>query len=100
MTKTIITVEVPLDDFVRCNKNMIRLLRVLHRKGGELSTVRLYNTASMSNNYSYVGLQKAKRMGYITRKKIPKPEGQKGNNMIVNSLTPKGHALLKALIMV
>jgi DNA-binding MarR family transcriptional regulator len=54
----------------------------------------------MSNNYSYVGLQKAKRMGYITRKKIPKPEGQKGNDMIVNSLTPKGRALLETLIMV
>jgi hypothetical protein len=97
MTRIITTIEVPLDDFVRCNKSMLKLLLALYKKGGELPTIRLYNAAHTSNNYSYLGLQRAERLGYITRKKIPKPKGLKGNDMIVNSLTSKGRALLKTL---
>jgi hypothetical protein len=100
-TRTVVTIEVPLDDFVRCNKGMVKLLLTLYKsKSTSMSTIRLYNAAKMSNNYSRLALQKAEKMGFITRKKVAKPEGEKGNDMIVNSLTFKGHAFLKRLSMI
>jgi hypothetical protein len=100
-TRTVITVEVPLDDFVRCNKGMVKLLLTLYKsKSASMQTMELYSAAKLSNNYSRLLLRKAERMGYMTRKKLAKPQGEKGNDMIVNSLTPKGRALLKTLNLV
>jgi hypothetical protein len=97
------TISIPIDDFVRCNKGLLRLLLALYRKGGGvagnegLSTTKLYKAAGMSNNYSYIVLQRAERMGFIERKKVPKPKGLKGNVMVVNRLTNKGRRLLSSL---
>jgi hypothetical protein len=97
MTRTITTIEVPLDDFVRCNGSMLKLLLTLYKKDGELPTTRLYDVARMSNNYSFIVLQRAERMGFIERKKVPKPKGLRGNDMVVNRLTNKGCRLLSSL---
>lgn len=76
---------------------MLKLLYTLYTNGGSLSTNTLYTRARMSNNYSKVLLLRAERMGYITRKKVPMPKGKRGNDMIINTLTPKGHELLQKL---
>src|SRR5215207_11356028 len=100
-TRTVVTIEVPPDDFVRCNRAMVKLLLTLYKsKSASMQTMKLYSVAKMSNNYSRLSLRNAERMGYITRKKVAKPKGEKGNDMIVNSLTPKGRALLKTLNLV
>ena len=97
MTTTTTTIRIPLDDFVHCNKGLLRLLFTLYKRGSELSTTKLYKAADVSNNYSYILLQKAERMGLIERKKVSKPKGLKGNDMVVNKLTNKGRRLLSSL---
>jgi hypothetical protein len=97
-TRTVVTIEVSPDDFIRCNKAMVKLLLTLYKsKRASMQTMKLYSVAKMSNNYSRLSLRKAERMGYITRRKVAKPKGEKGNDMIVNSLTPRGLQLLQSL---
>jgi hypothetical protein len=98
MTTTIIkTIEIPLDEFARYNRSMLKLLHTLYIDGSSLPTKVLYAHAHKSNNYSRLWLLKAERMGYITRKKVPMPKGKKGNTMVINTLTPKGRKLLSSL---
>jgi|SRR5215216_1400648 len=96
-TKTTTTIDVPADDFRRHYDAMIRLLRTLHKHGGTMSTVRLYSTARMSNNYGGRMITKAAELGYVKRDKTPKPKGEKGADMMVNTLTVKGKQLLEKL---
>lgn len=51
----------------------------------------------MSRSYGSKIIRKAKLEGYVTREKVPKPDGQKGNDMMVNRLTAKARALLARL---
>jgi len=94
----LIEVSYPVDDFVRNNKAMLKLMSVLRKYHPHpIPTRRLYELANTSNNYGGVALFKAVRMGYITRKRVEKPLGERGNHMILNSLTPKGEQLLQEL---
>src|SRR3712207_2358251 len=93
-----ITVRIPLDDFVRHNKVMLKLMFELGKcHPHPIPTNQLYLLTRVSNNYGGIALCKGVDMGYITRKRVQKPPGEKGNDMILNSLTSKGLALLKKL---
>ena len=96
-TTVITTVEIPLEEFARYNESMLTLLHTLHIHGGSLPTSVLYARAHKSNNFSKPWLLKAERMGYLTREKVRKPKGKKGNISIFNTLTPKGKKLLSSL---
>jgi len=92
------TIEIPLEEFVRHNTSMLELLQTLQAcDGGSLSTTKLYALAHKSNHYGLPWLLKAERMGYITRERVRKPKGKKGNISIFNTLTPKGKKLLSSL---
>jgi len=94
----LIEISYPVDDFVRNNKAMLKLMSVLLKYHPHpIPTRRLYDLANTSNNYGGVALCKAERMGYITRKRVEKPIGERGNHMILNSLTLKGERLLQEL---
>lgn len=93
-----ITVKVPFDDFVRHNKIMLRLMFELEKYHPHpIPTNRLYLLSRVSNNYGGIALCKGVDMGYITRKRVQKPPGEKGNDMILNNLTERGLTLLKQL---
>jgi hypothetical protein len=86
------------DDFKKINTAMLRLLLALYETpGNALSTVKLFNTADMSTAYGGKIIRKAENEGYIVRLRVPKPRGEQGNDMVVNTLTLKGKKLLKKL---
>jgi hypothetical protein len=89
------TIPVLFEDFVRHNASMLKLLFTLQEMGGTSPTNILYIKAHKSNNFSRPWLLKAEKLGYITRRKTPMPQGKSGNNMIINTLTPKGIKLLE-----
>ena len=91
------SIEVTPEDFKRVNAALIRLLLTLYECGGSLPTRRLYESAHMSRTYGNKVIHKAEQQGYITRVKVPKPQGKRGNHMMVNKLTLKAKILLKQL---
>jgi hypothetical protein len=92
-------IQVSADDFRKVNAALIRLLLTLHESpgGGPMSSRKLYESAGMSRVYGPKVLKKAAQEGYVTRKRVPKPKGEKGNHMVVNTLTPKARRLLDRL---
>jgi hypothetical protein len=91
------TIQVSADDFKKCNAALLRLLLTLHECGGFLPTRQLYDSAGMSRRYGPTVIKKAVDQGYIKREKVSKPQGEKGNDMMVNSLTPRACRLLERL---
>jgi DNA-binding MarR family transcriptional regulator len=90
-------IEVSVDDFKKVNAAVIRLLLTLYESGGPMSSRRLYESAGMSRVYGPKMIKKAEQQGYVTRKRVRKPRGEKGNHMMINSLTPKAKRLLNTL---
>jgi DNA-binding MarR family transcriptional regulator len=98
MTTTTIVFEVTGEEFKKLNGAMIRLLLTLDECGdGSLPTRQLFESANMSSSWGSRIVTKAKAAGYIERVRVPKSLGQKGNNMMINKLTPKARTLLDRL---
>jgi len=90
-------IEVSADDFKRYNTALLRLLLTLYECGGSLATVKLFETADMSTAYGGKIVTKAAKLGYIKRDRVPKPKGEPGNDMVINTLTTRGTKLLERL---
>jgi len=86
------------DDEISDNKAMLKLMVTLYKYHPHpIPTNKLYELANSSNNYGGIVLSKAVQMGFVVRKRVQKPPGERGNDMILNSLTTKGKELLEEL---
>jgi hypothetical protein len=82
------------EKLVSMNRGLIHLLQIINKApNGQISTRKLLDTLNSRDLHRLI--IKGEELGFIKRDKVPKPPGQKGNNMMVNSLTEEGRALLK-----
>jgi|SRR5215218_5245985 DNA-binding MarR family transcriptional regulator len=79
---------------LQMNKGLIHVLQIIDQSPkGQISTRKLLEAINSGDLHKLI--KKGEKLGFIERKKVKKPQGQKGNNMVVNSLTLKGHMLLE-----
>lgn len=92
------TIEVSPSEFARANKGLITLLKAVQKAGDEGTSTRklLYDEIKMIG-YGQTLIKRAEKEGYIKRKEVKKPVGQKGAHLVMNYLTPKGKKLLSQL---
>jgi hypothetical protein len=76
------------------NRGLIHLMHIIDKApNGQISTRKLLKSINSYDLHHLI--KKAEALGFIKREKVPKPHGQKGNNMTINSLTPEGRELLR-----
>jgi len=94
---TINEITVPLSSphrILSMNKGLIHLLQIIGKApNGQISTRKLLDTVNSRDLHKLI--IKGEELGFIKREKVPKPPGQRGNNMVINSLTEEGRALLR-----
>jgi DNA-binding MarR family transcriptional regulator len=97
-------IDVSPGDFLKLYGGMVRALRAIEKAGNKgkispsgLPTRKLSEEIFNSRTYGWKVLKQAEKLGYIKRKKVRRPKGQKGNYMVMNYLTPKGRRLLQEL---
>lgn len=77
------------------NKGLIHLLQIIDKApNSQIPTRRLLDIINSRDLHKLI--KKGEELGFIKREKVPKPKGQKGNNITINSLTKEGHDLLEA----
>jgi DNA-binding MarR family transcriptional regulator len=78
---------------------MVRVLQAIEQAGSDagLPSRKLGEQVLGSRSYGWKILRQAEELGYITRKRVPKPEGKGGHYYVLNYLTPKGRKLLREL---
>jgi hypothetical protein len=92
------TIEISIQDFIATHPYLVRLLKAIQRAGPRgLSTFRLCDQVFKSHSFGLKVIEQAEMHGYIKRTKQSKPKGEKGHWLKVNTLTPKGKALLEKL---
>lgn len=75
------------------NRGLIHLLEIIDQSPeSQISTRKLLEAINSGDLHRLI--KKAEELGFIKREKVKKPKGQKGNNMVVNSLTEEGRVLL------
>ena len=96
-----LTIKVTPDDFIRSHAQLVKLLKALDKAGPQgLSTRKLCDNVLNSKAYARKNslIDQAVALGYISRKKVKRPEGQVGNPVwVVNYISPKGKQLLSQL---
>ena len=94
-------IKVTADDFTRTHEQLVKLLKALDKAGPEgMSTRKLCENVLGSKAYARKNslIDQAVALGYITRKKVDRPDGQVGNpTWKMNYLTEKGKKLLDQL---
>ena len=81
------------ETILHMNRGLIHVLDIINKAPeGKISTRELLRSMNSMNMHKY--LKEAERLGYVDRRTEKMPAGQKGGNMIVNSLTERGHMLL------
>jgi hypothetical protein len=76
------------------NRGLIHLLQIIDQAPkGQISTRMLLKSIKSYDLHRLI--KKAETLGFIKREKVPKPPGQRGNNITINSLTPEGREILK-----
>jgi DNA-binding MarR family transcriptional regulator len=76
------------------NRGLIHLLYIIDKApNGQISTRKLLDGINSRDLHHLI--KKGESLGFIRREKVPKPKGERGNNMTINSLTPEGRALLR-----
>jgi DNA-binding MarR family transcriptional regulator len=95
-------IDVSPADFLKLYRGMVRALRAIEKAsrsdpGRGLPTRKLSQDVFNSRTYGWKVLKQAEKLGYIKRKRVQKPKGQRGNYMVMNYLTPKGRRLLQEL---
>jgi hypothetical protein len=76
------------------NRGLIHVLQIIDQApNGQISTRKLLETINSGDLHKLI--KKGEELGFIERKKVKNPKGQKGNNMVVNSLSPMGYKLLE-----
>jgi hypothetical protein len=78
---------------------MVRALKAIEQAGPGvgLPSRKLGEQVLGSRSHGWKILRQAEEIGYIKRKKVPKPKGKGGHYYVMNYLTPKGRKLLKEL---
>ena len=94
-------IQVTADDFIRSHQQLVKLLKALNKAGPNgMSTRKLCDNVLNSKAYARKNslIDQAVALGYISRKKVKRPEGQVGNPVwVVNYITAKGKQLLSQL---
>jgi hypothetical protein len=79
---------------LQMNKGLIHILQIIAQSPkGQISTRKLLEAINSGDLYKLI--KKAEKLGFIKREKVKNPKGQKGNNMVINSLTLEGEYLLE-----
>ena len=101
MARKLTTIRVTPQDFLRSHQQLVKLLNALDKAGPNgMYTRKLCENVLGSKAYAreYSLIQQAESLGYISRKKVKRPEGQVGNPVwVVNYITAKGKRLLDQL---
>lgn len=98
---TELTIKVTAEDFLRNHAQLVKLLKALDKAGPNgMSTRKLcenvLNSKAYARKNSLIG--QAVALGYISRRKVKRPEGQVGNPVwVVNYITTKGKEILAKL---
>jgi hypothetical protein len=98
---TELTIKVTAEDFLRHHSQLVKLLKALDKAGHNgLSTRKLCENILNSKAYARKNslIDQGVALGYLTRKKVKRPEGLVGNPIwIMNYITAKGKHLLDQL---
>jgi DNA-binding MarR family transcriptional regulator len=92
-------IDVSPADFLKLYGGMVRVLQAIEKAGpgAGLPSRRLGEQVLGSRSHGWKVLRQAEEIGYITRRKVSKPEGKGGHYYVMNYLTPKGRKLLREL---
>jgi ABC-type uncharacterized transport system permease subunit len=75
-------------------RGLIHILQIIDASPNhQISTRKLLETINSGDLHKLI--KRAEILGFIKRKKVKNAPGQKGNNMVMNSLTPMGEMLLE-----